>query len=282
MIKRLMLIAALTTGAVASYAEESPRPGRDDKRVLFINYDADQVVKIRGRARASTQIVFAVTEEIANVAIGDTIAWEVAPAQNILFLKPRELHPPTNLQVVTVRATGERRNYNFELVSSAEGQVYYTVKFRYPIDEANARQERAEQALRAKEAGTIDDTLSLHQSYGKRNFEYSAQGSRALQPDAVYDDGKVTVMRFAGNRPVPAIYMIRDDGTESLVPNDVRDSGRAVVLHGLARQFVLRSGKDVLCVYNERFDPVGVNPATGTTSPSISRELAQDGRGNIR
>lgn len=283
MIKRVLLAVVLVTGfAGLLIAEENPRPGHDDKRVLFVNYDPDQVVRILGRARNSTQIIFASTEEIAHVAIGDTVAWEVAPAQNILFLKPRELHPPTNLQVVTVRSSGERRNYNFELTSTKDGKVYYTVQYRYPTDEANERRRHSENARLAKEGNIIDETLSLHQSYGKRNFQYSAQGNRALQPDAVYDDGKVTVMRFAGNRPIPAIYMTREDGTESLMPNDVRDSGRAVVLHGLASRFVLRSGKDVLCVYNENFDPVGVNPGTGTTSPSIDRELANGSRGTLR
>lgn len=264
-------------------ALEAPSPGREDSRVLFVSYDPFEVVKVIGRSRSSTQIIFSATEEIAHVAIGDSIAWEVAPAGNILFLKPRENHPPTNLQVVTIRANGERRNYNFELRTSDDDPVvYYSVQFRYPTDEANARALRAERERLAAESTLVDETLTVHQMFGERNFSYSAQGLRTLQPDAVYDDGQVTVMRFAGNRPIPAIYMVREDGEESLVPSDVRDGGQMVVIHATAREFRLRSGDIVLCIYNEAYDPVGSNPATGTTSPSIQRELATDVRGAVR
>ncbi len=39
----------------------------------------------------------------------------MAPAANLLFLKPTELREPTNMQVVTRRRDGERRSYQFEL-----------------------------------------------------------------------------------------------------------------------------------------------------------------------
>lgn len=278
------LIAGVLLAMIgAAAALEAPAPGREDARVLFINYDPYEVVKVIGRSRNSTQIIFGATEEIAHVAIGDSIAWEVAPAQNILFLKPRENHPPTNLQVVTILANGERRNYNFELRTSDDDPVvYYSVQFRYPTDEANARALRAERERLTQESSLIDETLTVHQMFGERNFSYSVQGLRTLQPDAVYDDGQVTVMRFAGNRPIPAIYMVREDGQESLVPSDVRNGGQMVVIHTTAREFRLRAGDTVLCVYNEDYDPVGTNPATGTTSPSIQRELATEVRGAER
>ncbi len=90
------------------------------------------------------QIEFSADEEIAHVAIGNSIAWEVAPAGNILFLKAREVQPITNLQVVTTRRDGSKRSYQFELmvkdgeISTAQ-ETYFLVKFRYPQDEAERR-----------------------------------------------------------------------------------------------------------------------------------------------
>ena len=75
--------------------------------------------------------------------------------------------------------------------------------------------------------------------------------------------------RFTGNREIPAIYLINSDGSESLVPKDVR--GELVVVHATAREFRLRKGNNVLCIFNEAFDAVGINPGTNTTSPSIER-----------
>lgn len=83
----------------------------------------------------------------------------------------------------------------------------------------------------------------------------------------------MTTLRFAGNRPIPAIYAVQDGGEETLIPTDVRDAGETVVVHATARAFRLRTGRDVLCLFNEGYDAIGVNPGTGTTSPSIAREV---------
>lgn len=284
---RLSVIACFATIlAMPAYALDTPIGMASDNRIRTVVYTPNDVTKIVGRYRASTQIEFAATEEIVHVAIGDSVSWEVAPAKNLLFLKPREKNPPTNLQVVTIRANGERRVYQFELRAS-EGPVtgdgaYFLVRFRYPADEAERRELRAAARQAATERKWADRTLSLHQSYAARNYRYSAQGSRALQPDMVFDDGKVTTMTFAGNREIPTIYMVQSDGEETLIPWDARQSGQVVVVHGTAREFRLRRGNDVLCIFNEAYDPVGVNPGTGTTSPSVERQVEPEPRGSER
>ena len=268
------LLLALGLG-LPSLALQLPTAGARDERVRFVAYDPTSVVKVNGVIRASTQVIFAEDEEIAHVAIGDSIAWEVAPAGSILFLKPREKHPPTNLQVVTTRRDGRKRSYQFEL-SIAEASLkesYFVVKFSYPTDEADRRRAETEARGQQREGAVIDQTFDLHQQYGARNWRFSAQGPADLEPDGVFDDGKVTSFRFAGNREVPAIYMVGSDGAESLVPKNVR--GEVVVVHATAREFRLRRGSEVLCIFNEAFDAVGVNPGTGTTSPSIARTQKQ-------
>ena len=97
-MKRFALLMTLALGFAAPVlALQQPAPGQHDARVRTVTYDPANVVRLNGVIRASTQVVFADDEEIAHVAIGDAIAWEVAPAGSILFLKPREKHPPTNL-----------------------------------------------------------------------------------------------------------------------------------------------------------------------------------------
>jgi type IV secretion system protein VirB9 len=176
---------------------------------------------------------------------------------------------------VTTRRDGRKRSYQFEL-SIAEASLkesYFVVKYSYPSDEADRRRAEYEARSQQREGAVIDQTFDLHQQYGARNWRFSAQGPADLEPDGVFDDGKVTSFRFAGNREVPAIYMVGSDGAESLVPKDVR--GDVVVVHATAREFRLRRGSEVLCIFNEAFDAVGVNPGTGTTSPSIARTQKQ-------
>jgi type IV secretion system protein VirB9 len=266
-----IVASGILISPLPSLALQQPMAGARDARMRMVAYDPFNVVKINGVIRASTQVVFSEDEEIAHVAIGDSVSWEVAPAGNILFLKPRERHPPTNLQVVTTRRDGRKRSYQFELsiAESSLGESYFMVRFAYPGDEAAARRYAAASKSSEMEAHAVDETFALHNATASRNWSYSAQGTPTLEPDAVYDDGKETTLRFDGNREVPAIFLVASDGTESLVPKDVR--GELVVVHAVGRELRLRQGAEVLCIFNEAFNPVGVNQATRTTSPSVAR-----------
>ncbi|MCO5148599.1 MAG: P-type conjugative transfer protein VirB9 [Shinella sp.] len=266
--------------ASTSFALDIPRGASQDSRVRFVNYQPYNIIRIIGTLRSSVQVEFAADEEIAHVALGNSVAWEVAPAGNILFLKPREHQPVTNISVVTTRRDGSTRSYQMELTvrdgSVEVGQnTYFYVKFRYPGDEAEQRRRQASARALANQAKEADNVLALHEAYGPRNWRYSAQGAQALEPQSVYDNGKVTTFAFVGNQEMPAIYMENSDGSESLVPKSV--DGNLVMVHAISRKFILRRGKDVLCVFNEAYDRVGINPDTNTTSPSVERIVKTDG-----
>ncbi|RWD46804.1 MAG: P-type conjugative transfer protein VirB9 [Mesorhizobium sp.] len=278
---RTIAIATLLLAASAStaLALEIPRGASQDTRVRFVDYEPYNITRIVGSLRSSVQVEFSADEEIAHVALGNSVAWEVAPAGNILFLKPRENQPVTNISVVTTRRDGSARSYQMEL-TVRDGTVevgqntYFYVKYRYPADEAERRRQAATARAVAAQAKEADNVLALHEAYGPRNWRYSAQGSQALEPETVYDNGKVTTFAFVGNQEMPAIYIENSDGGESLVPKSV--DGNLVLVHAIGRKFILRRGGDVLCVFNEAYDRVGINPNTNTTSPSVERIVRTD------
>ncbi len=269
----------LTASACTTLALEIPRGASQDSRVRFVDYQPYNITRIIGSLRSSVQVEFAPDEEIAHVALGNSVAWEVAPAGNILFLKPRENQPVTNISVVTTRRDGSTRSYQMEL-TVRDGKVevgqntYFYVKYRYPADEVERRRQAAAARAIAAQAKEADNVLALHEAYGPRNWRYSAQGAQALEPQSVYDNGKVTTFAFVGNQEMPAIYIENSDGSESLVPKSV--DGNLVLVHAISRKFILRRGGDVLCVFNEAYDRVGINPDTSTTSPSVERVVKTD------
>ena len=261
----------LATAAAPALAVETPHPGKADARVRTIDYDPAQVVHIAGVYRTAIQILFGDDETILHVAVGDSTAWDVAAEKNILFIKPKAAHGVTNLIVTTSKANGPQRNYTFELTTApgARAASLYVLRFRYPSDqraEASAALSAEEQALQAKltslklERGVVE---------GTRNLAYTVQGASALQPSEVSDNGRFTVMRFPAGQAIPAVYEVTPDGTESLVPFDVR--GEFVVVHDVARQLRLRRGRDVLCIYNDGPASYGVDLGTHTASPDIDR-----------
>lgn len=280
MIRRTLAFAIfLVASTQSALALDVPRGAPSDNRVRFVNYQPYNITKIVGSLRSSVQVEFAADEEVVHVALGNSVAWEVAPAGNILFLKPREKQPVTNVSVVTTRRDGSTRSYQMEL-TVREGTVeagqntYFYVKFRYPGDEAEARRQKAAARARAAQEKAADDVLALHEAYGPRNWHYSAQGSQSLELQSVYDNGKMTTFAFIGNQEIPAIYMENSDGSESLVPKSV--DGNLVMVHAISRKFILRRGKDVLCIFNEAYNRVGINPDTSTTSPSVERVVKTD------
>jgi len=249
-----------------------------DSRIREIDYDPGQVYRITGAFRTATQIVFSPDETIRHAAIGDSVAWEVAAEGSVLFLKPRERHQATNLLVVTDRA-GEARHYAFELAArdpADRSAIAYQIRFRYPADD----QAQAAVALAAV-ARVVEDRLiglELQQGVveGNRNLAYSVQGDGSLQPSEVTDNGRFTVLRFPGAQSIPAIFAVTDDGTERLVPFDVR--GEFVVIHAVSRGLRLRRGRSVLCIFNEAYDARGASVGTGTASPNVDRVSTGDRR----
>ena len=276
-MKPILLLAA-AIGALSpppALAEQTPRSLGADARIREVNYTDGNVIQIRSAFRTATQIEFAPGEVIKFVAMGDTVSWEVAPADNSLFVKPRERAGSTNLIVVT-DFQGTKRNYTFELSAVAGARApgtFFKVRLRYPEYEAlQARlaQQRAQlTAALAAQNGAIKSALDIGVLEGKRNLNYKVQGSTALQPSEVSDNGQFTVLRFPNQREIPAIFTVNPDGSEATASFDVRDE--FVVVHGVYKEMRLRRGKVVLSIYNESPNFYGRDPKTDTASEVVER-----------
>jgi type IV secretion system protein VirB9 len=233
-MKLLSQMAAIGSLLITSpaIAGETPHPTAQDSRIREVIYSDAQVFRVVGVFRSATQIVFSPSERVEHVALGDTVSWEVAPAENSLFIKPRELAGSTNLIVMTRGNTGVR-TYTFELtarrgaIGARSADTFFKVAFRYPREEAAAAQAAATQAAYvqavALQSGAIRSALDLAVLEGKRNLHYTVQGSSAIQPSEITDNGQFTALRFPNQRELPAFFAVNPDGSESIVPFDVRD-----------------------------------------------------------
>ena len=190
-------------------------------------------------------------------------------AGNNVLLKPREIHPPTNLTIITRRANGSFRSYQFYLQSregeiGTDSDVFFAIKFKYPQDEADQKRAEADARRMAQEENNTLLGLSFE---GEKNWAYSAQGNPDLEPSEMSDNGQVTFMKFPGR--FPAIYAVSADGTDEIV--NYTTEGDTVILHAVSRQWHLRQGKQVLCIWNEAFKLRPTNPGTGTITPHVER-----------
>lgn len=249
-----------------SSALSVPKAGPKDYRVKFVDYNADEVFRVKAFYLRNLRIQLAPGEQVVDIGIGDPVAWDHVPSGNNIFLKPKYENATTNMSVVT-----NRRTYEFELHASKPPKsgdyvdLTYAIKFRYP-EEAAALQ-LAEQ--RRKEAeGLLDTDPELDQN---TNWNYWVQGSESLSPDRAYDDRRFTYLRFSHNKDMPAVYAIDETGSEALVNTHVE--GDFIVVHKIAQQFVLRRGSMVACVFNKSYDPKGLSSESGTVSDSVTRVI---------
>jgi type IV secretion system protein VirB9 len=218
----------------------------EDPRLVSRLYDESQIVLVEGRANVQTTIRFGEDELIENVAIGDSQAWQITPNKraNLLFVKPLADRAATNMTVITNRHT-----YLFDLVASPKNATpLYVLSFTYPEVVEPAEERLAPlgapnevELAAAHEPDAIVDPAEL-------NFAWDKKGDRKLLPARVYDDGSATFLAWPVGAPVPAILMKDEAGTEGPVNFAVR--GDVIVVDGVPRELVLRSGKDMATLHN--------------------------------
>lgn len=264
--RTILAIAALAVTGAAQAMQE-PEPSKGDARIRYVTYDPNNVVLIYSRIGASLLIQFAPDERLVDMVGGDVDAWGAAStkARNGIFLKPAAIAPETNMQVIT-----DRRTYNFEVKLAPKGkQNYFTVRFRYPEDDAKA----ASAAMRKDDVRPLLDALPL-----AHNRRYTVQGSSELAPIEAWDDGRSTFLRFRALASIPAIYAARgdDDSVEQITSPVTSDD--LVQVPGVRSKLILRIGDQVACVFNEGFDTNAPRPATNTASPHVVRTVKGAGK----
>lgn len=277
-----ILALALVLPASAALADAVPQGMSVDRRVRTVEYNPNQVYTLYGQFRHALEIEFNPGETITQAALGDTIAWEIVPVNNIIFLKPRERVRPTNLIVLT-NYMGAVRSYRFNLIEASprSGPVMYSVKFRYSGEEAarNRDVEVLSKIVAVKDAEHRVVTTALDHAVmeGKRNLNYWFKGDPALEPSEVSDNGEFTVMRFPGHEEIPSIFGVNSDGHEAIIDYDVRED--YVVIHGIYKTMRLRKGDSVLSITNGAPIAKGRLDRTGTVSPVVERTVKPGLRG---
>ena len=177
---------------------------------------------------------------------------------NHLFIKPRALNVRTNLTVLTTR-----RSYHFEYLADGAHpdpghlDVIYVLRFVYPAVPA------------ATPAAARSPDSALAQAASVHNSDYWYSGRASLQPLAAWDDGVHTHLQFDSRSELPALFVRNDDGSESLLNFNVERG--EVVIHRIARQFVVRRGRLTGCIVNRGLEGSGEALSNGTVAPEIER-----------
>jgi type IV secretion system protein VirB9 len=264
-------------------------PGyRGDSRVRQVLYDGNEVVQVVTQRGAGTEIVLGADEHIERVGLGDSGEdegcgrapvdraggadapvpdWKISACKgdSDIFLKPGSHAHNTNLIVHT-----DRHDYAFDLVvlpatRAGNAGVMYRVTFSY-------RDELAAHDAARIEANRIAQREAAPAA--RHNLAYTMEavpGSDDIVPSAMWDDGRFTYIEIPGNRKIPSVFRVGEEGSEH-VPDWHMDGDR-IVVHEVARRWVLRLGSEAVELWNNAYDLDGVPPVDGTTVPGVIRAL---------
>lgn len=213
-----------------------------DSRIRTVMYNPNEVYRFLGHYKYQSSIEFETgNEEVLTVSVGDSMAWQIVPAEDRIFLKPIEQDATTNMTVIT-----NKRVYHFELHASTandirDPEMVFVLRFLYPGNVAY-------------ESPVNDVPIpELDEDPGKYNFGYSIAGPDEISPVRIFDDGTFTYFQFRKSQEIPAFFIVDTDGSEEIV--NYRARGETIVVERMAPRFSLRSGSKVLCVYNDKMAP---------------------------
>jgi type IV secretion system protein VirB9 len=256
----------------ATHADTLPPVGLTDARIRTVTYRREDVIRLVGQVGYQIDLEFAPEEHFVGLASGDMEGITFETNANHLFLKPKATQISTNLTILT-----DRRAYHLDYRTAPKrtdprlDPVIYAVRFRYPEEEARAAATAAEAKANADRLNAAFDA-SFPAPGTTLNLDYAYCGPKPLRPDAAADDGIQTRLAFGTRSELPAIFVRNDDGSESLVNFTV--TGDALLIHRIARQFILRRGHLVACVVNRHFDGAAQRLSTGTVAPTVTRDAA--------
>lgn len=233
-----------------------------DSRLRSVLYSADEVYRLHGVAGYQIDLEFDGDERFVGIGSGDVEGLAFEAQDNHLFIKPRAINVRTNLTVLTTRHT-----YHFDYSSgpgrsdAGTGAFIYALRFVYPKPSVAALTTHP----------PTEEPFAQAAPRRERNTDYWYCGRDSLQPVQAWDDGVHTHLRFNPRVELPALFVRNDDGTESLLNFNVEHD--EVIIHRIARQFIVRRGALLGCILNRGFAGTGEPLDSGTVSPDVQRSI---------
>jgi type IV secretion system protein VirB9 len=249
------------------------------RRMLTLEYSADDIYSIPTKCGYQTSIVFDSDEEIETISVGDRSTWQIIPAGSRLFIRPLVEGIATNMTVLT-----NQRSYQFDIKSARgkKGPVVYVAKFTYkpetpaptaaPFESASAPA-ITQLPFTSPTAKTTPAFVpppmpaSDPRPSGPRppahvgittpenpNYNYTYAGPDDLAPLRVYDDGSATYIKYRDvNQPIPNAYVRDASGNETMVPSRVQNG--LMVIDAVAGELALKNSSGIVQIYNENINP---------------------------
>lgn len=225
MRRRLTLAAAvLLVWAAPLAAQVFPMPGPDTPRVQTAQWRPGEPLVLTALPQTALTVMLEPGETIRRATLGGSPAWEVAVSAEAdsFQITPRPGADPASLTVET-----DRRSYNFMLETGEGLQAAYLVRLRFDAGPSSVMP---------------GPSLTVSQEITGLDWSYRLRGDRSVRPASIRDNGDKTVITYAPDQALPAVFAIGPTGDEEVVDGYMRD-GRFVI-DRVHEELVFRIDKD--------------------------------------
>ncbi len=291
-MKTLILIYFLSV--TTAFAIKIPKPTLFDKRIVYADFNTDDVFQLYSKNGYTTIVKFAQDEIILDMGSGFNQGWDIQDRRNFIFIKPKSYESQfavnefgetinkkfiiqpnpkdwkTNLIVLT-----NKREYVFNLSLRKSKNSHFKLTFKYPKEEKLKEQLKLAKEEVENEKQNIQ--TELNRTAVPRNWNYYMNvnpESENIIPTFAYDDGQFTYFGFDNTKDIPSVFLYENE-KESILNTHMKrqDNYDVLVVQKTAKKIVLRSGKRIVGILNKSF---GVNPLQErktTNSTKIKREV---------
>jgi type IV secretion system protein VirB9 len=245
----ILLIFSLLFTINVVLAEDVPLT--TDSRIRTIVYNPNEVYTLKFHYGFQSFIEFAGDEDIEIISLGESFPWKMTPIGKRLFIRPIQIDVKTNMTIITTK-----RTYQFEIEGlafddKAHEELIYSIRFFYPDKEIK-------KPKMSSQNNANGETINVKEGFALNNiergdivnFNYTMAGmGPTISPIKVFDDGKTTYFQFQNNNVViPSFSLVDIYGNETKL--DYYMDGQYVVVRAVGVQFVLRNGKEQICIFN--------------------------------
>lgn len=236
-----VIILILSVGLLLPSFSRAYLPIPTDSRIKTFVYNENDVFHIVVHYGYQSSIEFAKNEEIEATSMGNSFAWKYSAVGRRLFITALEGAAHTNMTVITNKHT-----YQFDIESrdpsqGVDDELVYVVRFFYPDKNFDKPSPRVDTKK------FLPDKVIAEKKY---NFNYSLTGPDTIAPIKVFDDGKITYMKFKNNNAnIPHILIVQPDGSE--LDSPYSREGEYIIIKSVVKKLTLRLGAEVVNVFND-------------------------------
>ncbi|MEP0390739.1 MAG: TrbG/VirB9 family P-type conjugative transfer protein [Erythrobacter sp.] len=219
-MKTLCALLISMLAANTAFAQVLPTPDPNNPRLQSVKWIEGQPVILTALPESTLTVILDPGERIGRATLSGNRAWDISvpPERGSLQITPKAGALPARLSVQT-----DKRLYQLELEVSEGLMAAFVVELEYGPSAVNS--------------GT-----NTAVPIGNLTWGYRLRGDREVRPQSIRDNGEKTVITYAPDQALPAVFAKGPTGDEEVVDGYMR--GDEFVIDRVHRELIFRINKD--------------------------------------